>query len=252
MSADDVKRLEALFRDIKVDPDRKTSLVTVTVDKRCGVHGSVPRRGSVGSVARAARSSVGPRRESMPALNSSTSYRKSSITPRRDSMPSLVSAPVASLRRRDSITLGCPVREISHPSAFPSTLRQENKTTRKASGFTSPSNLRKDSISLSVGSLRRDSILSSRKDSISSVTSSRRDSVSKRRFSTDSLDGLKKISFDASRRGSTGSSGGWDDPIWEENDTKVNTLYNRKPRVYKDEMVKVRLVEVHNYQIKRY
>lgn len=224
MSAADVKRLEALFRNVSVQPERKVSVVTVTVDKRCGIHGTSSRRGSVGSVVRTTQSSVGPRRESMPALNSANSFRKSSITPRRDSMPSLVNPPVASLRRRDSIVVASPVREISHPSAFPSTLRQENKTPRKAPGFTS-SNLRKDSISSSVGSLRRDSFTSSRRDSISSTTSSRRDSISRRRFSTDSLEGLKRSSFDSGRRGSTGSSGGWDDPIWEENDTKV---YNKR------------------------
>lgn len=44
----------------------------------------------------------------------------------------------------------------------------------------------------------------------------RRSSIDKFRFSTDSLDNLKKSTWDTGRRGSTGSSGGWDDPIWEE------------------------------------
>jgi len=30
------------------------------------------------------------------------------------------------------------------------------------------------------------------------------------------LDNLKRNSWDPGRRGSSGSSGGWDDPIWEE------------------------------------
>ncbi|KAG7189544.1 hypothetical protein KM043_017234 [Ampulex compressa] len=46
--------------------------------------------------------------------------------------------------------------------------------------------------------------------------SSRRSSYDRRRLSTDSLDNLKRNSWDPGRRGSSGSSGGWDDPIWEE------------------------------------
>lgn len=37
-----------------------------------------------------------------------------------------------------------------------------------------------------------------------------------KRFSIDSLDNSRRNSWDAGRRGSTGSSGGWDDPIWED------------------------------------
>ncbi|KAK9309353.1 hypothetical protein QLX08_000972 [Tetragonisca angustula] len=46
--------------------------------------------------------------------------------------------------------------------------------------------------------------------------SSRRGSYDRRRLSTDSLDNTKRNSWDPGRRGSSGSSGGWDDPIWEE------------------------------------
>lgn len=46
--------------------------------------------------------------------------------------------------------------------------------------------------------------------------STRRGSYDRRRLSTDSLDNLKRNSWDPGRRGSSGSSGGWDDPIWEE------------------------------------
>ncbi|XP_014476569.1 PREDICTED: WD repeat-containing protein 47 isoform X2 [Dinoponera quadriceps] len=44
----------------------------------------------------------------------------------------------------------------------------------------------------------------------------RRGSYDRRRLSTDSLDNPKRNSWDPGRRGSSGSSGGWDDPIWEE------------------------------------
>ncbi|XP_017881853.2 uncharacterized protein LOC108625980, partial [Ceratina calcarata] len=46
--------------------------------------------------------------------------------------------------------------------------------------------------------------------------SGRRGSYDRRRLSTDSLDNTKRNSWDPGRRGSSGSSGGWDDPIWEE------------------------------------
>lgn len=44
----------------------------------------------------------------------------------------------------------------------------------------------------------------------------RRGSFDRRKLSTDSLDNSKRNSWDPGRRGSSGSSGGWDDPIWEE------------------------------------
>lgn len=52
--------------------------------------------------------------------------------------------------------------------------------------------------------------------SATSLSSGRRGSYDRRRLSTDSLDNLKRNSWDPGRRGSSGSSGGWDDPIWEE------------------------------------
>ncbi|KAJ4436497.1 hypothetical protein ANN_16528 [Periplaneta americana] len=154
-SAAAVKRLEALFRDVNLD---HVHVQTALETRGCDVHAT--RRGSLGSVLHSRhRESVGPRRESMPALH------------------------VAG-RRRDS--LGAPL----HPSAFPSTLRR-------------------DSLG-STGSLRRDSL----------AVPLRRDSQgSRRRFSTDSLDAGRRNSWDPGRRGSSSSSGGWDDPIWEESGT---------------------------------
>ncbi|XP_022184204.2 WD repeat-containing protein 47 isoform X3 [Nilaparvata lugens] len=192
-SAAAVRRLEALFRDVSLQPspppgaavDRKNSIVkTVKIDKKCEVHGDKTtttttfRRGSVGDVIRNRRnsSSVGPRRESMPALH-------------------LVPPPSASLRRRDSLVLGSPSRTLHHPSGFPSTLRR-------------------DSLGASLGNVN----VAPRKDSL------RRDS---RRFSTDSLDGNRRNSWDPSRRGSSSSSGGWDDPIWEEGGA-TRTVPNNK------------------------
>jgi len=189
-----VKRLEALFSNVRLDAQPASHVriqTTFEKKKNCEVHGNGAlykmngygaRRGSLGSVLHNRRESVGPRRESMPALNSSVAHR------RRDSLGLPLSPP-----RKDI---------LMHPSAFPSILR-------------------KDSLDFSMGSLRKDSIGSTgslRKDSLGSVSFGRRDSHGiRRRFSTDSLDAVRRNSWDQGRRGSSSSSGGWDDPIWEEN-----------------------------------
>lgn len=196
-----VKRLEELFNDVRIDgrPSNNSRIQTAFERKRnCEVHGNGThringygdRRGSLGSVLHNGRESVGPRRESMPALNSSVAHR------RRDSLGLPLSPP-----RRDV---------LFHPSAFPSILRKDSVGSSMGS-------LRKDSVSQP---LRRDSIGSTgslRKDSLGSVSFGRRDSHGlRRRFSTDSLDAVRRNSWDPGRRGSSSSSGGWDDPIWEE------------------------------------
>lgn len=107
---------------------------------------------------------------------------------------------------------------MEHPSEFASTLRKDPI-------ISSLSSLRRDSLSpigipIGVGSWssqRRDSLGSTgslRRDSLVPPITGRRNSYS-RRFSTDSLDS-RRNSWDPSRRGSSGSSGGWDDPIWED------------------------------------
>lgn len=68
-------------------------------------------------------------------------------------------------------------------------------------------NLRKDKLGMSYGNFYN--------------TSLRKGSFDRRRFSTDSLDNFKRNSWDPGRRDSSGSSGGWDDPIWEEGSEKV-------------------------------
>lgn len=97
---------------------------------------------------------------------------------------------------------------MEHPSNFPSTLR-------------------KSEIGASTGSLKRDLCFpswGSRRDSLGGSTNSlRRDSSSSqqlfnsnqrnvRKFSTDSLE-MRRNSWDSNRRGSSGSSCGWDDPF---------------------------------------
>ncbi|KAK1123880.1 hypothetical protein K0M31_006910 [Melipona bicolor] len=79
-----------------------------------------------------------------------------------------------------------------------------------------------DLLMSSNGNLRKDGKLVA-------PLSSRRGSYDRRRLSTDSLDNTKRNSWDPGRRGSSGSSGGWDDPIWEEGtfddvDQKVHSV----------------------------
>ncbi|KAJ1523667.1 hypothetical protein ONE63_001507 [Megalurothrips usitatus] len=171
-----VKRLDALFRDVRVSDDDDGGLGQVTVelsaDRNCDVHGlhqhGGGRRGSLGNILRTRRNSVSPRRDSVPH----TTY----LTRRRDSIGGLGSlSPL-------------PKESLDHPSAFPTTLRREST----AGGVLAP----RPGLPGDAG---------------------------KRRFSTDSLDG-RRNSWDPSRRGSSSSSGGWDDPLWEERaaDVKVH------------------------------
>lgn len=230
-----LKRLEALFDDVKLTDSNGVSesaknkrasveKVHFEVTADCDVHGGGGRRksehlhhhhhhrGSVVSGVAAAAVAV----------------------PRRDSVPA--SIPAASMRRRDSIVLGSPGRDTlcHHPSSFPSSLRR-------------------DSLASSTSSLRRDSVNSARRDSLSSTPPStplsaagvvlRRESTGTgrkdssavpawRRFSTDSLDSVRRNSWDPSgRRGSSGSSAGCEDPIWEEN-TRVSLMYSYQRVTY--------------------
>lgn len=207
MSIAAVRRLEALFNDVRLDAQPSSNhvrLQTRADRKTCDVHGNGKhkingygvRRGSMGSILHNRRESVGPRRESMPALNSTGHRRKDSL-----SLP--ISPP-----RKDY---------LEHPSAFPSTLRKDSLGSSMGC-------LRRDQVGVplhrdtmgSTGSLRKDSV-GIRKDSLAALNHGRRDSyAARRRFSTDSLDGVRRNSWDPGRRGSSGSSIGWDDPIWEE------------------------------------
>nr|CAD7396041.1 unnamed protein product [Timema poppensis] len=236
-SAAAVERLEALFRGARLEDLKKPRehfILETKVDTRtCGLHGRHSlqhngidnRRGSLGNILhqqqQRRRDGVGPRRESMPALH----------------VPS---------RRRDSLALPPPRRPdvLTHPSAFPSTLRRDSTGTsmgslNKGSLSKSTTHLRRDSTpgllkrefhTASHASLRRESVSSIpflRKSSQVSLGSSRKDSLNSligagprdawRRVSTDSLDSARRNSLDVGRRDSTG----WEDPIWEEISKKM-------------------------------
>lgn len=214
-----LKRLEALFDDVKISDSggvgesTKTKRASVekvhfAVTADCDVHGDGRRKSE----------HLHNHHHHRGSVVSGTTGAVAAL-PRRDSVPA--SIPAASMRRRDSIVLGSPGRDTlcHHPSSFPSSLRRDSPAS-------STSSLRRDS----VGSGRRDSLLSSppppplsssagvvlRRESTASA--GRKDSVpSWRRFSTDSLDSVRRNSWDPSgRRGSSGSSAGYEDPIWED------------------------------------
>ncbi|KAF2884081.1 hypothetical protein ILUMI_22100 [Ignelater luminosus] len=221
-----IKRLEALFDDVKLEPKAPTEICKVEAkhDAKCDVHGGKGnRRGSLGNVLHTPNfrestgnltyqrrdsrgnvgNGVGPRRESMPALNVQSNYYN---------------------RRRDSLGLPQmpPNKDIEHPSNFPSLLRKDPLvasmvTLRKDGYFNSGWNSRRDSLTGSTNSLKKDFL---------QVPTNRRNS---RRFSNDSLDS-RRNSWDPGRRGSCGSSGGWDDPILE-NERKIDYWYLSEHKV---------------------
>ncbi|XP_064215852.1 WD repeat-containing protein 47 isoform X3 [Tribolium castaneum] len=206
-----IKRLEALFNEVKLEQKPAPEVhveVESKISTKCDVHGKNGRRGSLGNVLHITNrrdslgnvvsqkrdsnqlyaglfgNGVGPRRESMPALNNYGTY----------------------YRRRDSLALpnGPPKKDMEHPSQFASTLR-------------------KDPLGSSMGSLRKDNgRWGPRRDSLGGSMSSLKSNFlqvpnqmrrNSKNYSTDSLDG-RRNSWDPNRRGSSGSSC-WEEPIWQ-------------------------------------
>lgn len=271
-----IRRLEELFRDVKVDNNQEIVRIETRFDKCCDIHGKHFKENCA-----------------FRMLGGRTDGKRSYSPTRRGSL-GLPKSP--------------PQREF-HPSAFPSSLRKDSLGTSTGaidysrkdwySNSLSGLSLRRDSLGKSVGSLKKDTVLSynsplrrdyvaksmsslhrpvksslftsseshgdlksdlstsyeplrnrnstsslksclagskgnlrsnlnvtlpsepaGKRDKVSSLggsyTTGRRGSYDRRRFSTDSLENLKRNSWDPSRRGSAGSSCGWDDPIWEE------------------------------------
>ncbi|XP_044270805.1 WD repeat-containing protein 47 isoform X4 [Tribolium madens] len=153
-----IKRLEALFNEVKLE-QKATPEVHVEVESKistkCDVHGKNGRRGSLGNVLHITNrrdslgnvvsqkkdsnqfyaghfgNGVGPRRESMPALNSYGTY----------------------YRRRDSLALpnGPPKKDMEHPSQFASTLRKD--PLGSSMGSLLPNQIRRNSKNYSTDSL---------------------------------------------------------------------------------------------------
>ena len=91
--------------------------------------------------------------------------------------------------------------------------------------------LKSDPLHGSNGNLRKDDPKLSVSTFPSYYGTARRASIDRRRFSTDSLENLKRNSWDTGRRGSSGSSGGWDDPIWEEGSHNNTNKVNQHPEM---------------------
>lgn len=233
-----IKRLDDLFQTIRLDEQTKAASSStskkrskeervhfspmVVISKDCDIHGRKSYAGTTRSTTNlngigggrrnTATTTIGPRRESMPAgLN--TVYRKSPT-------PAL-----ASLSRETLV----------HPSAFSSTLRKDNVTASVGS-------LKRNSVSSRDGGGSRRNLAGLSSSNVSSAavngngvtrreangSIARRDYVNgslasskkdlSRMASTDSLESFKRTSFDFNRRNSSSSSSaGLEDPIWEEN-----------------------------------
>nr|CAH7733054.1 unnamed protein product [Callosobruchus chinensis] len=215
-----MRRLEALFNDtivIDTKPDIQIE-VDSKVSKNCDVHGTKAghqqgRRGSLGNALQA-----GSRRDSVGCVASLRSqaqqpagyFGANTMGPRRESMPALNHYGY----RRGSLSIPHNLpgeKKVEHPSQFASSLRR-------------------DSLGSSHGSLNRP-LHGSKRDLLGGSQSSLNGSKNflqvpnigyhqmrrnSRNYSTDSLDNGKRNSWDPGRRGSSGSSCGWEEPIWED------------------------------------
>lgn len=276
-----IRRLEALFRDVKLE-QHHPDMVKVEIDSSCcDIHGKHAkencwnRRGSIGTAYQYGRGETLGR----PGYPGSSPGRRGSLglptsPPKKELHPScfpntLRKNPLGSSMgainhtrkdfypaagsplRRDAIgrSMGCLKKDTA--SSYNSPLRRDyvaksmtslgqrpiprrdgNNLSSLFAGCPnndpkarSPANL-KSCLAGSSGNLRNNlnvtlsadlSNGSAKKDGKSiAPLSNRRGSYDRRRLSTDSLDNTKRNSWDPGRRGSSGSSGGWDDPIWEE------------------------------------
>ncbi|XP_028134549.2 WD repeat-containing protein 47 isoform X4 [Diabrotica virgifera virgifera] len=198
-----IKRLDALFTETKLEPVQKpvpkpVPEIHVEVDSKhnakCEVHGKNGRRDSFGSVLH-----ITNRRDSLGNVISRTTEPPDffALGPRRESMPALNNNGYS---RRGSLVIphNPPKKDMEHPSQFASTLRKDP--------IGSSGSLRKDSLS------HRSMSALNNKNLLQVPNMMRRNS---RNYSTDSLDG-RRNSWDPGRRGSSGSSCGYEEPIWEE------------------------------------
>ncbi|XP_051172145.1 WD repeat-containing protein 47 isoform X4 [Leptopilina boulardi] len=267
-----IKRLEELFRDVKVEPE--IVRIETKFDRCCDIHGkhfkencafrmlgggrtdgkrsySPTRRGSLGLPKSPAQKEFHPsafpsslRKDSLGSSTGTIDYSRkdwyqnslSGLALRRDSLGKSVGClkkeevNYNSPLRRDYVaksmsSLHRPVKNsLFTNTEFKGDLTKSYEPLRNRNSTTSSL---KSCLAGSKGNLRSNlnvtlpSETAGKKDKVSSLggcyTTGRRGSYDRRRFSTDSLDNLKRNSWDSTtRRGSAGSSCGWDDPIWEE------------------------------------
>ncbi|VEN37072.1 unnamed protein product [Callosobruchus maculatus] len=206
-----MRRLEALFNDtvvIDTKPDIQIE-VDSKVSRNCDVHGTKggPQQGRRGSLGNALH--AGSRRDSVGCVATLKGqypqqpagyFGSNNMGPRRESMPALNHYGY----RRGSLTIPHNLpseKKVEHPSQFASSLRR-------------------DSLGSSHGSLNRP-LHGSKRDLLGGSQSSLNGSKNylqvpltgyhqmrrnSRNYSTDSLDGGKRNSWDPGRRGSSGSS----------------------------------------------
>lgn len=207
-----IKRLDDLFQNIRLEEQTKNGrkrskegtservhFNPIVVTKDCDIHGWYSDGRNL------QRSSLGSRRESTPVGLNSVSWKQ-----------------------RNPLVLGSQNRDsLCYPASFASTLRKDSTL----SSLKRDANLKKNTFSVSTSSLtsaKRDSFVpvggnvkndpnGSLKRDYANDKNVRKNSALSRKLSTDSLDSVRRNSWDPIRRESSGSSAGFDDPIWEEN-----------------------------------
>ncbi|CAH1989900.1 unnamed protein product [Acanthoscelides obtectus] len=102
-----------------------------------------------------------------------------------------------------------PEKKVEHPSQFASSLRRDSLGSSYGSLNRPFHGSKRDLLGGSQNSLNG----SKNYLQVPGYNQMRRNS---RNYSTDSLDGGKRNSWDPGRRGSSGSSCGWEEPIWED------------------------------------
>lgn len=250
-----IKRLEALFRDVKIQPPKSQPRVytRTKIDKCCEIHGkSAPKQLKIPRTT--------PQRDAHPSRFASSLRRDTPVTSSTSSIKKSleISLPVASSTplRRGSVSS---VKSVGNSNKTP--LRRDNVTRSMSSlpksGARSPlftpartsdfftktgelvdrsssvspsgSSSLKSCLSASPGSAKKGLSVHMRKDPVigpvvgvkSQIGNARPLASSKKQLS-DSLENLSKKSqlcadLPQVRCGSAGgSSGGWDDPIWED------------------------------------
>lgn len=224
-----IKRLDDLFQNIRLENEATTKngsgtgrkgtervhFNPIVVTKDCDIHGKRSTASHSNGAANGRQGSIG---RSMPSGLNSISIRRGApnsasrenlchptsfaSTLRKDTGSALHGS-TNSLRRTD---IGAAKKE----PAF-STLNHSNHVKRGVGGDTtlsSATNGKKEQ----NGSIKRDYVNDR-------GASPRKELLLARRFSTDSLDSIRRNSWDTNRRESSGSSAGFEDPIWEENNT---------------------------------
>ena len=285
-----IKRLEELFRDVKVDQNNSEIVrIESRIDRCCDIHGkhfkencayrllgskkdtigrtfSPSRRGSLGLPMSPPKRDFHPssfpnslRKDALGASTGTIDYSRKdwytnslgSSALKRDTL----GRSIGCLKKDTISSYNSPLRRDYVAKSMSSLHRPTTKSTNISNLFTNSeshgdlksdlstsyvplknrnntSNL-KSCLAGSNGNLRSNlnvtlpSEPAGQEDKVSplggSYTAGRRGSYDRRRFSTDSLENLRRNSWDPNRRGSSGSSGGWDDPIWEEGSFENNS-----------------------------